>query len=213
MTIIDNTFATPINQTPAVLGMDVIIHSATKYIGGHSDLMAGAALSNAQYTESIHTMMALLGGCSNPAEAALIDRSLKTLKIRVEAHNQTALTLAEFFSAERKVKQVHYPGLPASPDHAVAAAQMSGFGGMLAIDLPDLNAAKTFCDRLQLALNATSLGSVETLVSLPILTSHASLSEEERQRAGVTPGTVRISTGLEAVEDLIADFQQALAAL
>lgn len=213
MTVIDNTFATPINQTPANLGVDVIIHSATKYIGGHSDLMAGAALSNARYTEAIHSMMALMGGCSNPAEAALIDRSLKTLKIRVEAHNQTALTLAEFFSTQPKVRQVHYPGLPSSPDHAVAAAQMSGFGGMLAIDLPDLNTAKTFCDRLQLALNATSLGSVETLVSLPILTSHASLSEEERQRAGVTPGTIRISTGLEAVEDLIADFQQALAAL
>ncbi|MBZ0295864.1 MAG: aminotransferase class I/II-fold pyridoxal phosphate-dependent enzyme [Anaerolineae bacterium] len=213
LTVIDNTFATPINQNPAALGVDVIIHSATKYIGGHSDLMAGAALSDARHTAQIHEMMALWGGCSNPAEAALIDRSLKTLKVRVEAHNQTAQTLADFFSAEPKVRRVHYPGLSSSSDHAVASAQMSGYGGMLAIELESLSEAKTFCDKLQVALNATSLGSVETLVSLPVLTSHRSLSEEERERAGVTPGTIRISTGLEEVDDLIADFKQALAAI
>lgn len=213
LTIIDNTFATPINQNPIVMGVDIVIHSATKYIGGHSDLMAGAALGNDQNTRRVHEMMTVWGGCSNPTEAALMDRSLKTLKVRVEAHNQTAQTLAEFFSAEPKVRRVYYPGLTTSPDYATASAQMSGYGGMLAIELKSLSEAKTFCDTLLVAVNATSLGSTETLVSLPVLTSHSSLSEEERERAGVTPGTIRISTGLEDVDDLTTDFKQALAAI
>jgi cystathionine gamma-synthase len=175
--------------------------------------MAGAVLGSKEHIKLVHEHMALFGGCSNPAEAALLDRSLKTLKIRVEAHNQVAQSLAEFFSAESKVKRVHYPGLPDSPDYEVAKSQMSGFGGMLAIELKDLDAAKTFCDRVQVALNATSLGSVETLVSLPVLTSHTSLNEDELASAGITPGTIRISSGLEDVDDLIADFKQALAAV
>ncbi len=213
ITMIDNTFASPINQNPLTLGVDLVVHSATKYIGGHSDLMAGAVLGSKEHIKLVHESMALFGSCSNPAEAALLDRSLKTLKLRVEAHNQIAQSLAEFFSAEPKVRRVHYPGLPDSPDYEVAKSQMSGFGGMLAIELKDLDAAKTFCDRVQLALNATSLGSVETLVSLPVLTSHTSLNEDELASAGITPGTIRISTGLEDVADLIADFKQALAAV
>ncbi len=213
LTMIDNTFASPINQNPITLGVDLVVHSATKYIGGHSDLMAGAVLGSKPLIKVVHEHMALFGGCSNPAEAALIDRSLKTLKLRVEAHNQVAQSLAEFFSAEPKVKAVHYPGLTDSPDHEVAKSQMSGFGGMLAIELKDLDAAKTFCDKVQIALNATSLGSVETLVSLPVLTSHASLNEDELASAGITHGTVRISTGLEDIDDLIGDFKQALAAV
>ena len=213
VTVIDNTFATPINQNPLAHGVDLALHSATKYIGGHSDLMAGVALGSKAHIEQIREMMILLGGCSNPAEAALTDRSLKTLRVRMETHNQTAMALAVFFSGESKVRKVHYPGLPSSPDHEIAKSQMSGFSGMLAIDLSSLEAAKSFCDRLQVGLNASSLGSVETLVSIPVLTSHTNMSEDELARAGVTPGTVRISTGLEDLEDLLADFKQALAAL
>lgn len=211
LTVMDNTFASPINQNPLLLGVDLVLHSATKYLGGHSDLMAGAVLGPAGLIDTVHRAMVVFGGCSNPLEAALLDRSLKTLAVRVAAHNQTAQTLAEFFAAEPKVRQVHYPGLPSSPDHETAKRQMHGFGGMLAIELADLDAASRFCDALQIALNATSLGSVETLVSIPALTSHVGLSEGELRRAGVTPGTVRISVGLEDTADLIADFQQALA--
>jgi len=211
LTVVDNTFASPVNQNPLSLGVDLVLHSATKYLGGHSDLMAGAVLGPAGLIDTVHRAMVVFGGCSNPSEAALLDRSLKTLAVRVAAHNQTAQTLAEFFADEPKVRQVHYPGLPSSPDHETAKRQMRGFGGMLAIELADLEAASRFCDALEIALNATSLGGVETLVSIPALTSHTGLSEAELRRAGVAPGTVRISAGLEDVNDLIADFRQALA--
>lgn len=211
LTVMDNTFASPVNQNPLPLGVDLVLHSATKYLGGHSDLMAGAALGPAALIETVHRAMVVFGGCSNPHEAALLDRSLKTLAVRVAAHNQTAQALAEFFATEPKVRQVHYPGLPSSPVHEIARRQMRGFGGMLAIELADLDAASRFCDALEVALNATSLGSVETLVSIPVLTSHLHMSDDELRRAGVTPGTVRISAGLEDLDDLLADFQQALA--
>lgn len=211
VTIVDNTFASPVNQNPLDLGVDVVLHSVTKYIGGHSDLMAGAVISRKALIQPIHYMMTLLGGCINPQDAALIDRSLKTLIVRVTQQNENAQRLAEFFSADKKVKRVHYPGLSDSPYHAVAKAQMSGFGGMMAIDLEDLDAAKTFCDSLELAFNATSLGGVDTLVSLPVLTSQRHFSEEELRAIDVTPGTIRISIGLEDVDDLIRDFEQALA--
>lgn len=213
LTVVDNTFASPINQNPLPLGVDLTLHSATKYLAGHSDLMAGAVLGPAALVEPVHQAMTVLGGCSNPAEAALLDRSLKTLAVRMAAHNQTAQTLAEFFAAEPKVRRVHYPGLPSAPAHALAQRQMRGFGGMLAIELADLDAASRFCDALELAFNATSLGSVETLVSIPVLTSHMRISGDELRRAGVAPGMVRISAGLEDVNDLLADFQQALGRL
>lgn len=210
VTIVDNTFASPVNQNPIDFGVDVVLHSVTKYIGGHSDLMAGAVISRKALIQPIHHMMSLLGGCINPQDAALIDRSLKTLVVRVQQQNENALKLAQFFSAEKKVKRVHYPGLPESPYHEVAKAQMSGFGGMFAIDLEDLNAAKAFCDSLQVAFNATSLGGVDTLVSIPVLTSQRHFNDEELRAIDVTQGTVRISAGLEDVDDLIQDFAQAL---
>lgn len=213
LTLIDNTFATPINQQPLTLGVDLALHSATKYLGGHSDLMAGAVVGSKSLIEPIHQMMVLLGGCSNPSEAALLDRSLKTLQVRMDSHNHNAMTLARFFEGEGKVRKVHYPGLESSASHETARSQMSGFGGMLAVEVADLSAAKKFCDSLRLALNATSLGSVETLVSVPVLTSHVRMSEEELSAAHVTPGTVRISVGLEDTDDLIDDFRQALAAI
>lgn len=208
---IDSTFASPINQNPLRFGADIVLHSATKYLGGHSDLMAGVAIGSGEQLRHIRERRKLLGGSSNPYEAALLDRSLKSLKVRVEAHNRNAQALAEFFETESKVRQVHYPGLKSSPAHATASSQMTGYGGMLAIELADLPAAKTFCDSLQLALNAVSLGGADTLVSIPVLASHINMSAEELAAAHVTPGTVRISAGLEDVDDLIADFRQALA--
>lgn len=210
ITVIDNTFATPINQNPLAHGVDIVIHSATKYLGGHTDITAGAAIGSAAHAKEIRKSMVLYGGCSNPTDAAQLDRSLKTLKLRVEAHNQNAMALALFFASESKVKKVYYPGLPNSTSNEIAKTQMTGFGGMLTIELEDFNAAKSFCDSLHVALNATSLGSVETLVSIPVLTSHIRMNDDELKAARVTPGMVRISAGLEDIEDLIADFKQAL---
>lgn len=207
-TVIDNTFASPINQNPLVHGVNLVVHSATKYLGGHSDIMAGVVVGNDSQIQAVRRNMVMLGGCSNAGDAAQLDRSLKTLRVRVEAQNRSALSIAQFFQGEGKT--VYYPGLPESESYAIAQAQMSGFGGMLSVDLGSFEAAKRFCDRLQVALNASSLGSVETLVSIPVLTSHLRLGEDELKAAHVTPGMVRISAGLEEVEDLIADFKQAL---
>jgi len=206
----DNTFASPINQNPAELGVDVVLHSATKYLGGHSDVVAGVAASTAERCKTIAEMRRFLGGSLNPVDAFLLDRSLKTLEVRVRQHNESAQKLAEFFAAEKKVKRVLYPGLPGSESHEIARRQMRGFGGMLCIELKDLDAAKRFCDSVTVALNATSLGGVETLVTIPVLTSHAGMTPEELQTARVTPGMVRISTGLENTDDLIRDFSAAL---
>ncbi len=209
-TIVDNTFASPINQNPLALGVDVVVHSATKYIAGHSDLMAGAALGSGDAIGRVFDNLKVFGGCLNAHDAYLLDRSLKTLKVRMDAHNNNALQLAQWFEAESNVPRVYYPGLPSSASHTIAKKQMRGFGGMLCIELADLEAAKTFCDSLQLALNATSLGGVDTLVSIPVLTSHVGLSADELKAAKVAEGMVRISVGLEDVDDLMADFQQAL---
>jgi cystathionine beta-lyase/cystathionine gamma-synthase len=209
----DSTFASPINQNPADFGVDVVLHSATKYIGGHSDLLAGAAIGWKEPINQVRTMMGMLGGICNPLDAYLLDRSLKTMPVRVMQQNRTAMVLANFFAAEPKVKRVFYPGLENSPSHEVATTQMRGYGGMLAIELANLDAAKKFCGAVQVAFSATSLGSVETLVSLPITTSHAGMSHDELRAAGVTPGMVRISVGLEDADDLIADFKQACAAV
>lgn len=211
LVIMDNTFASPINQNPLELGVDVVVHSATKYLAGHSDLIAGAVAASSEKVSRIAEMRKLFGGSLNPLDAYLIDRSLKTLEVRVHRHNRNALEIATFFASESKVKRVFYPGLPSSPAYEKARRQMRGFGGMLCIELEDLDAAKRFCDNLQVGLNATSLGGVETLVSIPVLTSHFGLGEEELKAAGVTPGMVRISVGLENLEDLLEDFCQALA--
>lgn len=210
LTIIDNTFASPINQNPISLGVDIVVHSVTKYIGGHSDIMAGAAVSSRKNIKQIREAMKAFGGCINPIDAHLLDRSLKTLQVRVDRQNQSAQRLAEFFMRQRKVSRVYYPGIPSSRSYKIARRQMNGFGGMLCIELKNLHSAKKFCDQLKVALNATSLGGVETLISIPVLTSHIKMSEEELRAAKVTEGMVRISVGLEDVEDLIADFRNAL---
>ena len=210
--IIDNTFATPMLQKPIELGFDIVVHSATKYMGGHSDIIAGAAAGSKRWVERVRHMIIDLGGSMDPEAAFLLVRGLKTLGLRVERQCANALAVARFLEKHRKVAAVHYPGLKSHPDHALARRQMKGFGSMLAFDLEGgLPAARRFCDRVQLFLLAASLGGVESLVVLPIYSSHYNMSRQELANCGVTPGTVRVSVGLEDASDLIADLEQALA--
>lgn len=211
LTIMDNTFASPINQNPIDFGVDIVVHSATKYIGGHSDIMAGAVAGSKELLKSVRESLKAFGGCINPMDAYMLDRSLKTLKVRVEQQNKTAQRIAEYLNRQKKVLNVYYPGIPSVRSYKVARKQMMGFGGMLCIELADLNSAKIFCDNLELGLNATSLGGVETLVSIPVLTSHIKMSPDELKSARVSEGMVRISVGLEDPDDLILDFKNALA--
>ena len=211
VSIVDNTFATPMLQNPLSLGCDIVVHSVTKGLAGHSDLLGGVAAGNRTYIDAVRQMMIYLGGCMDPEGAFLLVRGIKTLGVRVERQCENALRVARFLEKQEKVARVHYPGLPSHADHALAKKQMRGFGSMLAFDLKGgLPAARRFCDRVKLFLLAASLGGVESLVLLPIYSSHYRMSKEELERAGVTPGTVRVSVGLEDAADLIEDLQQAL---
>jgi cystathionine beta-lyase/cystathionine gamma-synthase len=210
-TIIDNTFATPINQKPIDFGVDIVIHSATKYLSGHSDLILGCVMSSRERIERIRKFKNVFGGNPDPHQAFLLGRSLKTLELRVKRQNENALKLAEFLSSHRKIRKVLYPGLKNHPEHELAKKQMRGFGGMLSFEIDgDLGRTKKFCDSLKVALNATSLGSVETLVSIPVLTSHVGMKKDELERAGISESMVRVSVGIENIEDIVWDFEQAL---
>lgn len=210
--IADNTFASPVLQNPIALGFDAVVHSATKYLGGHSDLIAGAVAGSKPFIEQVRQMVIYLGGSMDPEAAFLLIRGLKTLEVRVRKQNQTAMAVAKFLARHPKVARVHYPGLSNHPDHRLARRQMRDYGAMLAFDLKGgLPAARRFCDRVRVFLLAASLGGVESLVVLPIYTSHYRMSREELRAAGVEPGTVRVSIGLEDPADLIADLKQALA--
>ncbi len=212
VSIIDNTFATPVLQNPIALGYDMVVHSATKALAGHSDLIAGVAAGSADWMKKVRHMIIYLGGSMDPGAAYLLIRGIKTLGVRVERQCENAMAAARFLEKHPKVARVHYPGLSSHPDHKLACKQMRGFGGMLAFDMKGgLPAARRFCDRVRLFLLAASLGGVESLVILPIYTSHYNMTEEELRRAGVSPGTVRVSIGLEDKEDLIEDLKQALA--
>src|SRR5579863_450193 len=212
ISIIDNTFATPILQKPLALGFDMVVHSATKYLAGHSDIIAGAAAGSRKWMDRVHHMVIYLGGSMDPGAAFLLIRGIKTMGVRVERQCSNAMKVATFLESHPKVARVHYPGLKSHADHALAKKQMKGFGSMLAFDLKGgLLAARKFCDRVQLFLLAASLGGVESLVVLPIYSSHYNMSLQELEQAGVTPGTVRVSIGLEDADDLIADLKQALA--
>jgi methionine-gamma-lyase len=211
VSIIDNTFATPILQKPLELGFDLVLHSATKYLAGHSDIVAGAVAGSRELVGKVRETMISLGGSMDPDPAYLLIRGLKTLEIRVRRQSETALAVANFLECHPKVERVHYPGLPSHPDHELAKEQMTGFGGMLAFDLKGgLAEACKFCDNTKIFLLAVSLGGVESLIVLPIYTSHYRMSTVELKAAGVEPGTVRMSVGLEDPGDLIADLQQAL---
>ncbi len=212
VSIIDNTFATPVLQNPIALGYDMVVHSATKALAGHSDLIAGVAVGSKRWMERVRHMVIYLGGSMDPEVAFLLNRGIKTLGLRVKRQCENAMAVAKFLEKHPKVAAVHYPGLTSHPDHSLAKRQMRGFGSMLAFDLKGgLSAARRFCDRVKLFLLAASLGGVESLVILPIYSSHYRMSNEELRRVGVTPGTVRVSIGLEDPEDLIADLKQALA--
>jgi len=212
VSIIDNTFATPMLQQPIKLGYDMVVHSATKALAGHSDVIAGVAVGNKKWMERVQQMVIYLGGSMDPEAAYLLNRGIKTLGLRVQKQCENAMAVAGFLEKHPKVARVFYPGLPSHPDHKLAKKQMRGFGSMLAFDLKGgLPAARSVCDRAQLFLLAASLGGVESLVVLPAYTSHYDMSEEELARGGVTPGMVRVSIGIEDAEDLIADLQQALA--
>jgi methionine-gamma-lyase len=212
VSLIDNTFASPVLQKPLRMGFDIVVHSATKYLSGHSDLIAGAAIGSRKWMDRVRQMIIYLGGSMDPDPAFLLIRGLKTLEVRVRRQCETAMKVAKFLARHPKVARVHYPGLPSHPDHKLAKSQMRGFGGMLAFDLKGgLPAARRFCDRARVFLLAASLGGTESLIVLPIFTSHYHLSRQELAAAGVEPGTVRVSIGLEDAADLIADLKQALA--
>ncbi len=210
--IVDNTFATGFLQRPLALGADVVVHSATKYLGGHTDLIAGAAMGSATRMALVWKARKVFGGCIDPQAAWLLERSIKTLPLRLKRACANARTIAAHLATHRFVERVHYPGLDTHPDHALAIAQMSDFGAMMSVELGgDFKAAARFVDHLKLFQLAASLGGVESLVSVPVASSHFSLTPAERAEAGVTEGMVRLSIGVEDSADLIADLDQALA--
>lgn len=216
LVMIDNTFASIVNQDPFALGADVIVESATKYLGGHSDIIAGLVVGTSDVIKRVKGLAKHHGGCADPFAAYLLTRSLKTFELRVKKQNESALTLARALEKHKKVKKVLYPGLPSFPKHHLAKKQMSGYGGMVTIEVKPsrgrsaVEAAARVCDNLKIAVNAMSLGGVETLVSIPVYSSHIFMSDSELQQHGVTPGMIRISVGIEGIEDLVADFKQAL---
>ncbi len=212
--IVDSTFASPINFRPLEHGADIVMHSATKYLNGHSDVIAGAVAGTEQVVEEVRRLMQVWGQALDPFAAWLIDRGIKTLAVRVARQNATGLAAAEWCSKQAAFAAVHYPGLPSHPDHELAKRVLGGFGGMLGVELKGgVRAAERFLRALKIAAHAPSLGGVETLVSEPRLTSHATLTPEQRAQAGIPDGFLRFSLGLEDPDDLIADFAQALARL
>ena len=212
VSVLDNTFASPVNQQPLALGVDLAMQSATKYLNGHSDVTGGTVSGGSDLIRRLDLARRFLGGVLDPQAAYNLARGLKTLPVRMARHNQTALAVARFLEGHGRVTRVYYPGLPSHPDHEVARSQMAGFGGMVCFEVEGgLDGASRLFDRLGLIRRATSLGGVDSLVSLPVLTSHWNYSDEELERAGVTGGMVRLSVGLEDEDDLIADLDQALA--
>lgn len=208
---VDNTFASPVNQQPLALGAHLVVHSATKYLGGHSDLTAGALMGPQALLAPVWNWRKNLGSMPAPETCAQLARSLRSLVVRVRHQNASALALAEAMARHPRIRRVLYPGLPDFPGHALAAQQMSGFGGMLTLEVDaDTAGTAAVVDRLKLFAIAPSLGGVESLVTQPVTTTHHGLSEEERARRGITGSMVRLSVGLEDAEDLIADLEQAL---
>jgi len=209
-TMIDNTFASPVNQNPIAQGIEIVIHSATKYLGGHSDISAGAVLGTKKAIETVFQSAKNLGGNLSEYTVWLLERSIKTLFLRVHAQNENAQGMAEFLVRQDWVEKVYYPGLHTHPDHHLAKKQMKGFGGMLSFDLAEGIDCKTFLTHLSLVKPTMSLAGIESTALSPRLTSHALLTEEERIAQGITPQMVRFSLGIEALEDLQADLVNAI---
>ncbi|MCE2612357.1 PLP-dependent aspartate aminotransferase family protein [Flavobacteriaceae bacterium D16] len=213
VSMIDNTFASPVNQNPIDFGIDIVIHSATKYMGGHSDICAGAVAASHVHMEKIFHLAKNLGGSLSDYTVWLLERSLKTMGLRVKAQNENAQKLAEYLAGHEDIKQVYYPGLAQHPQHDLAQRQMHGFGGMLSFELLDAGKTSEFQKALKLIKASMSLAGVESTLLSPAQTSHALLSAEERQQQGITDGLIRFSVGIEETEDLIADLEQALKAI
>ena len=211
LSVIDNTFASPINQQPLALGVDLAMQSATKYLNGHSDVTGGSVAGPSALVDPIANVRRLVGTVMDPYPAYALGRGLKTLPLRVARHNANAQAVAEFLAADRRVSRVYYPGLRSHPDHAIAKRQMTGFGGMVCFDLDGrYDRAEKLYDRLKIIKRAASLGGVESLISMPVLTSQWGHTDDQLRAAGVTKGMLRLSVGLEDAEDLIADLDQAM---
>ena len=212
ISVVDNTFATPVFQRPLELGADIVTHSTTKYIGGHSDLIGGAVmLNNDAWEEAIRYVQFAAGAVSGPIESFLLHRSIKSLAVRMDKHASNAQAVAEYLNNHPKVKAVYYPGLPDHPQHDLAQRQMSGFSGVVSMDIDgDLAAATRFCQQLKIFILAESLGGVESLINHPEQMTHASVPEALRRELGIGESLLRLSVGIESADDLIADLAQAL---
>jgi cystathionine beta-lyase/cystathionine gamma-synthase len=212
--IVDSTFATPLNFRPLEHGADLVIHSATKYLNGHDDVIGGVVAASEPVVEEVRQLMQVWGQAPDPHATWLVERGVKTLAVRMERHNANGLAFAQWAEAHPAVSEVHYPGLPSHPDHEIATRTMDGFGGMVGLTLAGgAAAAEVVLRRLRLATHAPSLGGVETLVSEPRFTSHAGLDPEERSEQGIPDGFIRVSLGIEDVADIIADFEEAFSTL
>jgi cystathionine beta-lyase/cystathionine gamma-synthase len=212
ISVIDNTFASPVNFRPLAAGFDLCFHSATKYLGGHSDLVGGCVMGSTELIDRVRMTLNHYGASLDPHAGFLLARGIKTLALRVRAQNENAMTLAGFLAGNPEVAAVNYPGLASHPDHAHAAELLSGFGGMLSLRLRGgAAAAQALLDAVRLPYPAPSLGGVESLITLPAITSHAGMRPGDRERLGITDDLIRVSCGIEGAQDLIADFGQALA--
>ncbi len=211
VSIIDNTFATPINFRPPEWGFDLSLHSCTKYLNGHSDIVAGAVIGRTELIEQITHKLNHLGGSLDPHACFLLHRGMKTLAVRMKYHNESALKIAQFLEAHPAVTKVNYPGLESHPAHQRAKELFDGFSGMLSFELKGgVDAAEHFMQTITLPIVAPSLGGVETLITRPVITSHSSVSPEDLKKLGISDSLIRLSVGIEATEDLIEDFEQAL---
>ena len=210
ISMIDNTFASPINQNPHDFGIDIVLHSATKYMGGHSDICAGAVAASQDHIERIWSSAICFGGSLSDQTVWLLERSLKTMGLRVKAQNENAMKLARYLSDYGAVDQVYYPGLPDHPGHQLAKAQMHGFGGMISFELNKSIDASAFLKNLELIKPSMSLAGIESTMLLPVKTSHALMSPEDREKQGIRDGLIRFSVGIEEVADVIADIEQAV---
>lgn len=210
VSMIDNTFASPVNQNPIDHGIDIVIHSATKYMGGHSDICAGTVIASTEHIDTIFQLAKNFGGSLSDFTVWMLERSIKTMGLRVKAQNKNAKKLAKYLENHPDVARVYYPGLESHPDHELAKSQMKGFGGMLSFELRDGLDASTFQKQLKLIKPSMSLAGVESTMISPTLTSHALLTPEERENQGIKDGLIRFSVGIEEKKDLIADIEQAL---
>lgn len=211
LSVVDNTFATPYFQRPLLLGADVVVHSSTKYIGGHADLLGGIVIGRREFVKSMRSVVNNIGATLGPHEAWLCIRGLKTLHLRMEKHARNAMEVAQFLEAHPKIEWVRYPGLPSHPQHEIAKKQMSGFSGMISFGIKGgIEAGRKLMNRVELCSLAVSLGSVDTLIQHPASMTHANISKEVRMKMGITDDMVRLSVGVEDSEDIIADLDQAL---